>query len=273
MLHLYALFLCRCLLDAISRQIIANHLLQTSSTAATTSSSSLTTAFVAVPSDSSSSVSWTDTTLVSTRIITLSGAPVTQTVTSTSRVVAPSADQQQVTKKETSAGTIAGAVVGSIVGLALILLGVFLLWRRRRNTPGDAGPAAGTRGKPMERNTSVLSKTGLLSAIGVNTHDPEKSSVEVPPIAGVAAQNQRQSTMYESSGPSPVSPVGTSGFNEDSQRSRRGSRPMVFDQRLNPVAIMQHWDLNGSRASVGTMQDQRDYSRPLGVTNPDPVDD
>jgi len=32
---------------------------------------------------------------------------------------------------------------------------------------------------------------------------------------------------------------------------------------------MQNYDFNGSHASVNTMQDQHDYSRPLGIANPD----
>jgi hypothetical protein len=47
--------------------------------------------------------------------------------------------------------------------------------------------------------------------------------------------------------------------------SRRNSRPLVYDQRLNPSALFANHD-NGSRIS---MQDQQDYSRPLGVMNPD----
>ena len=106
----------------------------------------------------------------------------------------------------------------------------------------------------MERNTSVLSKTGLLSSMGAGP-DTEKFHDD--------SANGHKYHGSESTAPIPTSPDG----------SRRNSRPLVYDQRLNPAALMQHWEMNGSRASIGTMQDQRDYSRPLGVTNPDPVDD
>jgi cell wall integrity and stress response component len=108
----------------------------------------------------------------------------------------------------------------------------------------------------MERNTSILSKTGLLSSAGT-TIDMEKFHDD-----SVAANHRYNNS--ESTAAASVSPDGS---------NRRNSRPLVYDQRLNPVALMEHWEHNGSRASIGTMQDQRDYSRPLGVTNPDPLDD
>jgi hypothetical protein len=64
-------------------------------------------------------------------------------------------------------------------------------------------------------------------------------------------------------GVSPVSPLGSS---QDNVSSRRHSKPLVYDQRLNPSALFANADANGSRVSI---QDQNDYSRPLGVTNPD----
>lgn len=62
----------------------------------------------------------------------------------------------------------------------------------------------------------------------------------------------------------PASPLG--GSQENVSGSRRHSKPMVYDQRLNPSALFANPDANGSRVS---MQDQNDYSRPLGVANPD----
>lgn len=60
----------------------------------------------------------------------------------------------------------------------------------------------------------------------------------------------------------PVSPIGSS---QDTGSERRTSRPLVYDQRLNPSALFAHHD-NSSRVS---MQDQQDYSRPLGLANPE----
>ncbi|KAF1344565.1 hypothetical protein BDV97DRAFT_372958 [Delphinella strobiligena] len=242
----------------------------------TTTSSASTSLFIAATTAASSPVDGTRTTLVSTQVLTISGAPVTQTVTSTPMVANPGADQEKATKHSVSSGTIAGAVVGSVLGVALLLAGIFFFcWRRRRSGTSEADSTASARRK-MERNTSVLSKTGLLSAAGA-TNDVEKSTYDVAP-AFLNTNNRRQSALYgsENGGPSPVSPIagGAGGFDSGSQRSRRNSRPLIFDQRLNPAAIMQNWESNGSRASIGTLQDQRDYSRPiLNVTNPDPVDD
>lgn len=186
-------------------------------------------------------------------------------------VVNPNAETQEAERKGVSGGTIAGAVVGSVLGVALLLAGAFFLWRRQRSG-SDAGSTTSSARKKMERNTSVLSKTGLLASAGAAT-DLEKDTYHGPGFINTTAanNNQRHSTMYaaESGGPSPVSPAGDNG----SQRARRDSRPLVFDQRLNPAAIMSSWEANGSRTSIGTMHDQRDYSRPLGVMNPDPVDD
>ncbi|KAI5198670.1 hypothetical protein AUEXF2481DRAFT_3647 [Aureobasidium subglaciale EXF-2481] len=242
---------------------------RTSSTSSSTPSTTLTsfsitsTQGAVVASSQSSTIdtsSLSHTTLVSTRVVTVSGGPVTQTVTSTA-VVDPGADsQRQIEQKGVSGGTVAGAVVGSVAGVALLLAGAFFLWRRKRSeTPDPESPrsssGSGSARRRMERNTSVLSKTGLLSSIG-NAADAEKFHDD-------SAQTHKYH-VSESTAPIPASPDGD---------NRRNSRPLVYDQRLNPAALMEHWERNGSRASIGTMQDQRDYSRPLGVTNPDPVDD
>lgn len=198
--------------------------------------------------------------------MTQSGAIVTETVTSTP---APYVNPDTITqstpqRKGVSGGTIAGAVVGSLLGVALLLLGACLLWRRRKNKKND--PEA--RSSAMTRNASVLSKAGLLSSShGV---EAEKTFDDTPHYQPGTA-SQRQSALYGGavaafdSGDSPASgPYATSG-----RDSRRNSRPLVYDQRLNPAALMQNWELNGSRTSVNTMQDQRDYSRPLNIANPD----
>jgi len=147
-------------------------------------------------------------------------------------------------KKSTSGGTIAGAVIGSLLGIALIgaLLFWFFFWRKRNdNKPNDTEAA----GKAPQRNTSTMSRTGLLG----------KS--EKPPHPPVATQVKRSSTqaLENSDSTSPAS-------------DRRNSRPLFYDQRLNPSALM---DLdNGSHTSILTIEDNRDYTRTLNVRNPDP---
>ncbi|KAI4727650.1 WSC-domain-containing protein [Aureobasidium sp. EXF-10728] len=237
-----------------------------SSTPTSTSFSITSTQGAVVTSSPSSTAADSDTsslshtTFVSTRVVTLSGAPVTQTVTSTA-VVTPGAGSLHDTERQgVSGGTVAGAVVGSVAGVALLLAGAFFLWRRKRSETSDpesprSGSGSGSSARRrMERNTSVLSKTGLLSSAGTAA-DMEKFHDD--------STTSHRYHGSESTAPIPTSPDG----------DRRNSRPLVYDQRLNPAALMQHWEQNGSRASIGTMQDQRDYSRPLGVTNPDIIDD
>ncbi|KAF2219052.1 hypothetical protein BDZ85DRAFT_60461 [Elsinoe ampelina] len=214
-------------------------------------------------SSTESSTESSEAPVTSTQVVTVSGAIVTQTVTSTPRArtsgtAADNLTERPAQSNSPSGGVIAGAVVGSLAGLAFILLALFFLWRRRRQED-DRRSSGSSR---INRNASVLSKAGLL-ATGRNntTADPEKSMEE--PRYG----SQRQSALYDP----PESPVSAPGgvYDASSHASRRNSRPLVYDQRLNPAAIMQDWEGNGSRTSIGTMQDQRDYSRPLGIANPD----
>jgi len=73
----------------------------------------------------------------------------------------------------------------------------------------------------------------------------------------------------EAEGVATAGPLGGAGDggngSQEAVSERRASRPFVYDQRLNPSALFANHD-NGSRVS---MQDQQDYSRPLGVANPD----
>ncbi|KAI6801605.1 hypothetical protein KC361_g1659 [Hortaea werneckii] len=245
----------------------------TSSTTSTTSSSSGELSLIStdtyhiapgpVPTtEASSSITPTPipSPMTSVRVVTLSGARVTETVTTTP-MVTPGADAQadsQSVQKGLSYGAIAGAVVGSLLGVAAIVLGAFLLWRRKKqdNAAGGAENPGGM--SKMKRNVSILSKTGLLSRVTEKEYDE--------PLYNTTANNSvRHSMMFGAGGSgdgiSPVSPLGSS---HDSQR--RHSRPMVYDQRLNPSALFANHD-NGSRISI---QDNNDYSRPLGVMNPDP---
>ena len=171
------------------------------------------------------------------QVITVSGAIVTQTVTTM-----PTAAKNNPPKDNgggsVSTGAIAGATVGSVAGFALITGAVLFFLRRRRNNDGDVdyaadGESASKRSSP-KRNVSVLSKMGLLE---------KTQPVHVP--------NRNSTHTGDSVGVSPVS-------------ERRSSHPMFYDQRLNPNALMVND--NGSRSSVLTMQDNRDYTRTLGVS-------
>jgi cell wall integrity and stress response component len=139
-----------------------------------------------------------------------------------------SASVQAVPKAKMSSGSIiaiaVAVVIAAIVLLASILVGL-ICWRRKRpQNYGDDDPTSN-----LGRNTSVLSKAGLL---------------------GTATSVQN--------------PSETTGQSSAPMSERRSSRLQVYDQRLNPVAFMQHDD--ASRSSFVSMQDNRDYTRTLNVS-------
>lgn len=221
---------------------------------ASSSSSSPTTS--STPSQTSSSTTTPAPSLVTnTQVVTISGAVVTQTVTSTPKPAATSGSVQEIPTAKSSNNTaaIVGGVVGGLAGLLLIAALLFFLWRRHDNERMS-------NARKLDRNASVLSKAGLLAA-GRNK-DPEKSMEETN------YGSQRHSAMYNEASGSPISAPGAT-YDRSGSLARSNSRPLVYDQRLNPAALMENWQMNGSRSSVNTMQDQRDYSRPLGITNPD----
>lgn len=189
----------------------------------------------------------------------------------------PQSQNEEFQRKSLSGGAIAGIVLGVLLGLAALALAAFLLWRRRNNNSDSAsgGSRSGPRGSPR-RNVSVLSKVGLLGRgndeMAERDYD-EPLYVNTTMGGGKSGGNSvRNSMLYGAGaheGVSPVSPL--SGSQDGGESSRRHSRPMVYDQRLNPSALFASHD-NGSRVS---MQDNADYSRPLegrtlGVMNPDP---
>lgn len=196
---------------------------------------------------------------------TISGAVVTQTVTSTPMVAPGSHSDNIQFQRENGlgAGAIAGIVIGALAGVAVIALAAFLLWRRRRNSGDDEKQASSLSGsKNMQRNVSVLSKAGLLGRTRPSTGDRDYDE----PYGMTGNNSVRHSMLFAGAdGISPVSPLDSS--HSGSGGSRRLSKPMVYDQRLNPSALFANQEANGSRIS---MQDTQDYSRPLGVMNPDP---
>lgn len=167
-----------------------------------------------------------------------------------------------------SGGAIAGIVLGLLAALAALAVAAFLLWRRRKqnrppfNNHGAPEMTSGIAGTSPRRNVSVLSKAGLLS----RGNQPEHYNEPDEPFH-LQNTSARHSLFYTQEGVNPESPLDS---------NRRYSRPMVYDQRLNPSALWANAEANGSRVS---MQDNADYSRPLdgglggrtlGVVNPDP---
>ncbi|TKA29739.1 hypothetical protein B0A50_03102 [Salinomyces thailandicus] len=259
---------------AATSESTSSYIAPTTSTAPATSSSSFevgslsgTTNLYIAPGpvateEPSSSItpSATPSPVTSVRVVTVSGARVTQTVTSTPIIAGGAqADASALHRDSLSDGAIAGVVIGSLLGVAAILIAAFLLWRRKNKDTNGDNPSKPFAVGNMKRNVSVLSKTGLLSrgrpaSVAEREYDePSSLRRSIMLAAGGAGLN----------GVSSVSPLGSSHGDTGSQH--RHNRPMVYDQRLNPSAIFANQE-NGSRLSI---QDQQDYSRPLGVTNPD----
>ena len=139
-----------------------------------------------------------------------------------------SASEQAIPKAKLSSGSIIAIAVAVVVAAVVLLAGIlvgFCCWRRKK--PHDYIDDEPTNN--LGRNTSVLSKAGLLGAT-------------------TSAQNSSESPAQSSA---PMS-------------ERRSSKLQVYDQRLNPTAFMQHDD--GSRSSFVSMQDNRDYTRTLNVS-------
>ena len=211
-------------------------------------SSSTSTLAKATSSSSSSSSSTTETPVTSIQTVTVGGNVVVETV-----LAMPESQPTVESSDGTSPGLIAGAVIGSLSGVGA--LGLFAFWflRNRRNNGGGSTGSAGLEsagpGHMPRRNTSLLSRTGLLRS--------EKS------FPGGSAVN----TLHSGGG------GGAGGLEDGSSLTpvseRRSSRPLVFDQRLNPYALMEYD--NGSQISITTMADNRDYTRPLNVSSFDSI--
>lgn len=229
-------------------------------------------------------MSATPSPVTSTRIVTISGEVVTQTVTSTPMVAPDRQTASADTSDNLSGGAIAGIVIGVLALLALLAFAAYFLWRHHRNKQDPNNPhgypemASAANPRPR-RNVSVLSKVGLLAR---SNHYSGADDDNDPSSAG-PLHSARHSALFAAGaaggndGVSPSSPLGpqsnasTSLYQTD---SRRHSKPLVYDQRLNPSALFANADANGSRIS---MADNTDYSRPLDlgggkltVKNPDP---
>lgn len=171
--------------------------------------------------------------MTNVQVVTQSGQIITQTITTTP--ISPSANQES-RKSGIAPGYIAAAVIAGLLGLVFILAGIWLVLRRKQDRDGEEGFQSGSP-RDMQRNISVHSKAGLLGN-----------------RSGVPAINTRLSGLpLMDDGVTPVSPVS----------ERRKSQPLIWDQRLNPNALMANE--NGSKTSLNTIDDHRDYGRTLQV--------
>lgn len=194
--------------------------------------------------NSQQTTSWTPT--PSTIITTVQGSIQTVTVTPT---IPPSSEQTSTVNQVpdpfwSSTAKVAGTFTVVAIVLLLLLAGTaFFFWRRWRS------------------NDSVAIRS-------ISDHDGHSTTGT---FFGTAADKRHSKLGFNSTGtgggragnrtptlPTPVS------------MSRRASAPMVHDQRLNPNALYAMGQDNGSHVSLGSFQDDRDYSRPvLHVRNPD----
>jgi cell wall integrity and stress response component len=186
-------------------------------------------------------------------VVTQSGSVVTQTVTSM-----PSTPANALLGKEKSSkiapGYIAAAVIASVAGIILLALALFWIWRRRQIAADDEKYAQNMRHTPdLDRNVSVHSKAGLLDS---SFSSPTYPAASYPPTITTQFSTPHLN-VSSSDGISPIS----------AGDERRLSRPRLTDQRLNPDIFMRHE--NGSRSSIRTIEDNRDYGRLLKVMNPD----
>jgi cell wall integrity and stress response component len=189
-----------------------------------------------------------ETPVTSVRVVTLSGAIHTETVvTQPNTTGAPTLSQNQ--KKSTPIGAIVGGVLGGLALLGVIVgLVLFFLWKKRKEQREEDATDAQNG---VQRNVSTMSKAGLLRG--------EKQYPQYPPQIATTFQSSKRNSRLDFDNTS-ISPISAS--------DRRSSRPVIFDQRLNPSAIM-ILD-NGSRGSLASLDDSHDYGRALNVTNPDP---
>jgi cell wall integrity and stress response component len=156
-------------------------------------------------------------------------------------------------KKSANTGAIVGGVVGGVLGLLAVGGGIlFFLWRRKKqqraaHDDGYGGIGGGSNG--VTRNTSTMSKAGLLPG----TTGAGRGMQQYPPriATGFGSQHSRNGDPENMS----ISPIS----------NRRNSQPLIVDSRLNPTAVLTFANVNASRDSLVSMDDSRDYGRQLNV--------
>ena len=144
-------------------------------------------------------------------------------------------------------GAVAGVftVVG-LVALALILLVIYLIYRRRRQTDGkdlNQGIISGKGSPNSFVNRSALG--GTSSVTGLTAGQGRTSTQSAMGLGAVGSENEK-GPIYDSHTLVPI---------------------LEVDQRLDPNKVYMRWENNESTRSL---QDDHDYSRKvLRVTNPD----
>ncbi|KAL8670456.1 MAG: hypothetical protein Q9168_005016 [Polycauliona sp. 1 TL-2023] len=192
------------------------------------------------PEEPSPKSTWTPTPVVS--VMTVTGQVKTVTVTPT---IPPSGAVVAQLSHDDGFMSHPGKVAGLFVGVALIicLLAAALIWffiRRKRNAEAEA-MATTAGGETPQRRQSKMSTIGLLG--GTRRSSKRKT---VPKI--------------QTSGWGP----GTSTEKSPTDTPidyRRTSYPRMVDQRLEPAALWNPLQDNGSHVSIQSFRDDQDYSR------------
>ncbi|KAI4121647.1 MAG: hypothetical protein LQ338_006254 [Usnochroma carphineum] len=148
-------------------------------------------------------------------------------------------------------GKVAGLFVG--VGLIICLIAAALIWlflRRKRDAEAET-IASTVGGETPQRRQSKLSTMGLLG--------------------GTRRLNNRKSVpTIQTSGWGPGNNSTEKSPSETPIDYHRTSYPRIVDQRLEPTALWNPLQDNGSHVSVQSFRDDQDYSRRmLRVANPD----
>ncbi|KAL8733259.1 MAG: hypothetical protein Q9166_002276 [cf. Caloplaca sp. 2 TL-2023] len=185
---------------------------------------------------------WTPTPVTS--VMTVTGQVKTITITPTVPPIGAVAAQPS---RDGGFMSHPGKVAGLFVGVALIicLIAAALIWlflRRKRKAEAEAETMASTAGgETPQRRQSKMSTMGLLG--------------------GTRRSNNRKSVpMIQTSGWGP----GSSAEKSPSDTPidfRRTSYPRVVDQRLEPAALWNPLQDNGSHVSIQSFRDDQDYSR------------
>ncbi|KAL8847140.1 MAG: hypothetical protein Q9221_007805 [Calogaya cf. arnoldii] len=200
--------------------------------------------------ESSPMSTWTPTPVTS--VITVTGQVKTITVTPT---IPPNGAVMAQPSHDDGFMSHPGKVAGLFVGIALIicLLAAALIWwffmRRKRNAEAET-IASTAGGETPQRRQSKMSTIGLL---GGTRRSNNRKSVPKIQTSGWGPGNSTEKSPTET----PID-------------YRRTSYPRVVDQRLEPAALWNPLQDNGSHVSIQSFRDDQDYSRRmLRVANPD----
>ncbi|KAL8769389.1 MAG: hypothetical protein Q9209_004617 [Squamulea sp. 1 TL-2023] len=203
----------------------------TSSFSSTTSSSS------EVPPPKST---WTPTPVTS--VMTVTGQVKTITITPT---IPPSGAVAAHVSRDDGFMSHPGKVAGLFTGVALIIcvIAAALIWfflRRRRDAEAET-IASIAGGETPQRRQSKLSTMGLL---GGTRRSNNRKSVPMIQTSGWGPGNSTEKSPSDT----PID-------------YRRTSYPRIVDQRLEPAALWNPLQDNGSHVSIQSFRDDQDYSR------------